>query len=254
MSSKYEVIEGYSQSVWKSLVVKSIRLGWLDGLLAARARLTQSAFARLFERGVFEDILPRREDVSWILEIIHSDDIDRFSEVLSVETYHGKFSYSWYNRDYERIGELFKQGYRDEAVARTKQAVPQLIDPVGAAANVTAWIWHLHEIPEEDLRRPVDRTPFAGPREPFVDMHPLEGKRSGRWHTILCGHPRDHDRLRAEVHRIGWEGVRKQVHESPIVPPSFPVLAPPTFSETKPKRATPGKREKKPEQVTFSFF
>src|SRR5215469_3835097 len=51
-------LDGWSESLWVSLAVKAVRIGWPAGLEAAAARLSKSKMKEVLTVQVFEDIFP----------------------------------------------------------------------------------------------------------------------------------------------------------------------------------------------------
>lgn len=52
------VADAWSESAWKSLLVKALRIGWAEGLRQAEQRLTRSTMEMLLLASVFEDVFP----------------------------------------------------------------------------------------------------------------------------------------------------------------------------------------------------
>lgn len=74
VSRPLKLIDGYSESIWRSLVVKSLRIGWPTGIEEAAKRLPPSTVDALLVCGVFEDIFPRQSELNDCLSEIQSKD------------------------------------------------------------------------------------------------------------------------------------------------------------------------------------
>ncbi len=60
-ATRLKVIDGVSESLWKSVAIKSLRMGWPAGIEAAHARLSGTVFADMIVGTVYEDVFPTLE-------------------------------------------------------------------------------------------------------------------------------------------------------------------------------------------------
>jgi hypothetical protein len=81
------LIDGYSESIWKSLIVKSLRIGWPKGIEEAAKRLPRPAVDALLVCGIFEDIFPPQAELADCLLEVHSQ---TYTTLCSRETHHGR--------------------------------------------------------------------------------------------------------------------------------------------------------------------
>jgi hypothetical protein len=70
------VVDGWSESAWKSLTVKSLRIGWPEGLRQAEQRLTRSTVQMLLLASVFEDVFPAREELQEVVAEVKAREWD----------------------------------------------------------------------------------------------------------------------------------------------------------------------------------
>jgi hypothetical protein len=81
-------IEGFSQSAWKSLAIKSIRIGWVDGLQKCSSVLSKSEMTTLMVGSLFEDVFPiRYKDLDEAYTEIKNQD---WESLCSRNTLHGR--------------------------------------------------------------------------------------------------------------------------------------------------------------------
>lgn len=197
------ILEGFSESAWKSLAVKSLRMGWPAGIAMARGILGKSAVSTLLTCGVFEDIFPAEADLESVFQDIRSED---WPALCRWQTHHGR-------------GNLTVQfcGMEAEAVAaaETKRA------EMWTAARILGiwlptrclncfWTWLQVQNKDEDQihrHRLVSDQPWRGMPIAMLDGHTMEGKALGKTGTVLSGHYPNHLRLAEIVKRDGWESI-----------------------------------------------
>lgn len=200
------MIDGYSESLWKSVVVKSLRIGWPEGLREASRRLNKSTMKSLLICGLFEDIFPPEEELQEAMDEINRFD---FEALCSRETHHG-----------QGLTDKFCD-LEDEAVyaARNRKSeIWAVAKKYGIwlpprALNVFYTWWRLKDEIIGGLRR-VDRTPFLGIPKVMADSHTYEGKRMGQSITLLSGHYSQHREIGRLVQEKGWQWIREQTHNS----------------------------------------
>jgi hypothetical protein len=82
-----QLIAGFSRAVWKSLAVKSLRLGWPEGLVRAQLALGKSEVRQLITCGIFEDIFPAMCELEFVLGEVRRLD---YEALCSRQTHHGR--------------------------------------------------------------------------------------------------------------------------------------------------------------------
>lgn len=205
-------IEGYSESLWKSLVVKSIRMGWINGLVEAEKRLPKSTIQRFLISGIFEDLWPHPSEIWAAIDMANRGD---YAGLLSIDPHHGKgLSETYCN--YHPTSDEYWYNNREFIFEKLKENLPGLYVPTNSLGNALNWMVHKHLIPQKS--RTLDETPFRGIPPAFADQHTPEGWERKTPFTLLCGHPKSHRMLGSQVQKIGWDGIRRQVHSEGILP------------------------------------
>lgn len=212
LGMKTEYIEGFSKSAWKSLAVKSQRIGWVTGLERACAALGKSELRPVLICGLFEDTFPAVDELQEAMAEIRRLD---FGALCSRETHHGRAGLT------ARFCQL-----KDRALAAA-QTDQRRLWAKGKELGIWLprrclncfWTWlHIHPT-DSGKRRVLDSSPWRGMPAPMVDSHTYEGKVANVGATILSGHYHKHLELSQLVGAHGWEWVRQQVHSKPTVPP-----------------------------------
>lgn len=197
-------IDGWSESLWKSLAVKSLRMGWPAGLEAAERALNPSTLRTLLTCGVFEDTFPATGEIEEVLEAVAENDYER---LCRWETHHG--------RDYtERFCDL-----EDKAVRAAREEGGEIFPK---ARELGIWVpprslncfWTWLELePSRGGTREIDPRPFEAIPRAMADGHTYEGKYLDQKLTILSGHYHNHRVLGERVAMAkGWSGIREEVH------------------------------------------
>lgn len=207
-------IEGFTASVWKSLAVKSNRLGWPEGLRQASLRLSPSAMRSLLVTGVFEDTFPAVDELREAMDEIERLD---FEALCSRETHHGRGHTQRFYDIREAACHAADNDPREQARMWAKG------DELGIRLNPRAlnvfWTWlHIHPT-DSGKRRVLDNAPWRGMPAAVVDSHTYEGKVGKVGATILSGHYHKHRELSELVAAHGWDWVRAKVHDGPTVQP-----------------------------------
>lgn len=207
--NKFEKIDGFTQYAWVSLVVKSIRMGWPEGIRQAETRLGTFITKRTATVQIFEDILPADVDIPEIDKAIWSGDWDK---VCSYNTHHGRNQTDWFIKEWV-------SGYGDWAGNHEPQ-VKKLAEEKYGFKRIQSrmcgdfWTWYniKSKIKETGVRE-IDRTPWAGIPPDILDMHTIEGKRMKTNVTLLSGTNDGHIKFAQMVQKFGWDGVRKIIHD-----------------------------------------
>jgi hypothetical protein len=202
-------IDGFSKSAWRSLAVKSLRMGWIAGLRRAQEAIGKSEVKQILTCGTFEDIFPAEAELRAVLEEIKALD---YTALCSRQTHHGRGLTP-------RFCEL-----EPRAVAAASGAQRELWNaarPYGLFLPPRSlncfWTWLEIHPTDVGQRREVDATPWAGMPSVMLDGHTLEGKIAKRSVTLLSGHYHQHLKLSRLVAAGGWEAIRTEAHGSGLV-------------------------------------
>jgi hypothetical protein len=198
------LIDGYSESIWKSLVVKSLRIGWPIGIEEAAKRLPYPTVDALLVCGIFEDIFPPQAELQDCLLEIRSKNYD---SLCSSETHHGRgLTEAFCALEKEACDAAIHQ--RDALLTQAKDLDIQL--PPRALNCFYTW---LKLSPGDSyVKRRLDDAPWTEVPKAIVDGHTYEGKRRGTVETLLSGTYSNHAVLGQRVMREGWSEIRKEVH------------------------------------------
>jgi hypothetical protein len=202
--------DGFSEGAWKSLAVKSLRIGWPEGLRQAVARLSRSSVNALLLCGIFEDTFPAVVE----MEETRAEAMTLAFETLCArETHHGR-------------------GYTDAFCDLEQEAVekarndPEAIYAAARAFNLRLplrslncfYTWVNLRPKDAAVRRPLDDAPWRGMPKVMLDGHTLEGKQLGQRVGLLSGHYEQHRVIGQRVMREGWDPIRAEAHENTIQP------------------------------------
>ena len=197
--------DGFSESAWRSLAVKSIRLGWPAGLIEAEKRLGKSYMKQALLCGAFEDIFPAITELAAVREEIQALN---YPALCARETHHARGHTARFCELKDEACGLAKN--RPEAIMlRARQSYSLALSP--RACNVF-WTWHLMQPSDAGKTRDLDDTPWTGMPEAMLDSHTYEGKVARVDATVLSGHYAQHARLSKLVTDGGWQSVRSVVH------------------------------------------
>ena len=216
MKKKVRFINGYSESLWKSLVVKSVRIGWVGGLVKASQCLSPSTMKHLLICGLFEDVFPSIDLIHTAVKFVENGE---YGELCKMQTHHGK-----------GLADEFCK-YEKEAVEQSKdiklmlriiyKTTPSLFVPQRVFNCYYTWYKMLDKI--IDTNREPDFTPFTFMPMVMADAHTYEGKVLDNRVTFLSGFYYKHRQLGEIVMKEGWENLREQVRideEVPNIDPS----------------------------------
>jgi hypothetical protein len=87
MPRPIKFVDGFSESLWKSLVVKALRIGWVAGIEAAAQRLAPSTIQATLLCGIFEDVFPAVSELTDALAEVRRK---AFEALCQRETHHGR--------------------------------------------------------------------------------------------------------------------------------------------------------------------
>ena len=209
MASPVKMIDGYSESLWKSVVVKSLRIGWPAGLEEAARRLNKSTMKSLLMCGLFEDVFPPEEELQEAIGEVYRFD---FEALCSRETHHGQGLADRFC-DLEDDAVYAARNHKEEIWAAARKYGIWL--PPRALNVFYTWNRLSNEIRGE--KREIDRTPWTGIPKVMADSHTYEGKKIGQGITLLSGHYSQHRRIGILVQEKGWQWIREQVHGSGLL-------------------------------------
>lgn len=209
MTRPVKMIDGYSESLWKSVVVKSLRIGWPAGLEEASRRLNKSTMKSLLICGLFEDVFPPEEELQEAIDEVNRFD---FEALCSRETHHG-----------QGLADKFCD-MENEAVYAARNRKP---DIWAVARKYGIWLppralnvfytWCRLRKEVMGGKREIDPTPFTGIPKVMADSHTYEGKKMGQGITLLSGHYSQHREIGRLVQEKGWGWIREQVHCSGVL-------------------------------------
>ena len=205
--------DGFSESAWKSLVVKSIRIGWPQGLEAGLKRLAPSTFWGLVLGGFFEDTFPAGyDDVREAWKEVRNFDFEKFCQR---DTHHGR----GYTQEFYDL--------KDVAGEKGKIHGPEMNMRLATNAG-TPWVrpfllnclWTWEQIMPDDrgVLRPIYDRPFDGMPIVVLDNHTYEGRISKRGGTFLSGSYETHLEISHNVQKHGWEYYHELMDECEIKP------------------------------------
>jgi hypothetical protein len=206
------VDRGFSESAWKSLAVKSLRIGWPEGLNQAVSRLGVATVSPLLLCGIFEDIFPAMAEIGMTLDEVSSLDLEA---LCARETHHGRgYTEAFCDLEHQAIeaartkpAELYAAGQRFEL------SLPR------RSLNCF-YTWMNLQPNDTGVMRRLDGAPWRGMPKVVLDGHTLEGKRLGQRVALLSGHYQQHRVIGQRVMREGWGPIRAEAHEDIVSPGS----------------------------------
>jgi hypothetical protein len=204
--------DGFSESAWKSLAVKSLRIGWPEGLNQAVLRLGVATVNPLLLCGIFEDIFPAKADLGMTFDEVSSLDLEA---LCARETHHGRgYTEAFCNLERQAI-----------EAARTK---PEELYAAGQRLGLSLprrslncfYTWMSLQPNDTGVQRRLDDAPWRGMPKVVLDGHTLEGKHLGQRVALLSGHYEQHRVIGQRVMKEGWGPIRAETHEDIVQPPS----------------------------------
>jgi len=198
------VVAGWSESAWKSLAIKSLRLGWPEGLRQAERRLSPSMMRSTLIVSLFEDVFPPTLELRAAVDELERHEWDA---LCARETHHGR-------------------GYTDAFCDLADEAVAAAENPQRMMREARRlrlpflpprtwnvfWTWQKIAPADAGVRRELDAAPWTGMPAAVVDAHTFEGARRRAGYTILSGDYATHRQIGARVAAEGWEPLRAEVH------------------------------------------
>jgi hypothetical protein len=197
------VVDGFTESAWKSLAIKSLRIGWAEGLRQAEQRLTRSTLQMLLLASVFEDVFPPASELPEVVAEVKARD---WEALCARETHHGR----GYTAAFCELEPRAVAAARDPSRLYSQARRLGLYLP--ARSWNCFWTWLELSPADEGARREVDASTWRGMPSAILDSHTQEGRRRGVKMTVASGHYEAHLHLAELVHAQGWPRVRREVH------------------------------------------
>lgn len=197
-------IEGYSESAWKSLAIKSLRVGWATGLTEASQRLSKSTMRTMLIGGLFEDVFPA--DWKELNECLREIDAQDYVSLCQRETHHGR-----------GLSEKFCN-MADEACAIADSEFYKMMNEVRVNSNLTwcsprikncLYTWKKINPKPSKFRYECNKK-WEGMPLSILDSHTFEGKKLGIKMSVLSGHYENHRILGQRVMAEGWDKIRRE--------------------------------------------
>ncbi len=187
-------------NVMKSLLVKSIRIGWVAGIEKAHQELSRSDFQSVCVAQIFEDLWP--SSVDEVKELGNSFKSGNYAEVCSFGTHHCVKGLTAEIMDLAQNITVDNMRCFDFLSKNEWRTSPR------AFKCLSAW---LATLPIKVDRRKPDLTPWHDGFMPSAVLDCHVGKWRGA--KILTGTFAGHIKLSEVINNKGWEYVRKKFHE-----------------------------------------
>jgi len=203
------LVNGCSESLWKSLLVRSLRVAWPHGIEEAAKRLATSTVESLLICGLFEDLFPPQSELEDCLTEIK---LRNYAALCTRETHHGR-----------GLTEAFCS-LENEAVAAATKIRSQLLAE-GEKLNIALpprslncfYTWLKLEPQDVNRTRTLDEHVWVGVPTAIADGHTYEGKKLGMLETLLSGSYSNHAVFGHRVMMEGWAAIRSEFHGETLV-------------------------------------
>lgn len=214
MKKEVKLIEGFSQSAWKSLAIKSIRIGWVEGLQKCSTVLSKSELTTLLVGSLFEDVFPvKYKDLEECYQEIKNQD---WEALCSRNTLHGR-----------GYGPLFCQ-MEEEACSSDIKFNEGIVHAIRSNTSLT-WInprvynclytWYKINPTGDNYYRIPFHSEWKGMPKNVLDSHTYEGRRMGQKVMLLSGHYENHLKIAERVMIEGWDRLRQEFINDEIATP-----------------------------------
>ena len=214
------LVQGFTRSLWTSVAVKSLHLGWPAGLEEARRHLSPSSFKATLLCGVFEDVFPAVDELEDAVDEILRGDIEA---LCRRDTHHGRgLTVAFCALEREAVHEAATAPHE----IRERMSEAGLVPFLPPRALNCAYTW-LTLAPTDQALRELDQTPWSGMPSFAADAHTDEGRARRTFTTLLSGTYSQHRRIASMVMEEGWSALRQRVHERGTIEPSTPLLLKP---------------------------
>lgn len=205
--------DGFSESAWKSLAIKSLRIGWPEGINQAVSRLGGANVASLLLCSIFEDVFPAMAD----LRMTHGEVTSLNLEALCArETHHGRgFTGAFCDLEHQAVeAAKTRPGEISAAAQRFDLHLPR------RSLNCF-YTWMNLQPKDSGILRRLDLATWRGMPKVVLDGHTFEGRRVSQQVTLLSGHYQQHRVIGERVMREGWDSIRAEAHEDIVAPTSL---------------------------------
>lgn len=203
-------IDGHTESVWKSVVVKSLRIGWPEGIRRAEYRIGKSAIKGALTVGLFEDVFPATSELMEAFNEIRSGDYDA---LCRRQTHHGRKGLTAGFFALREEACALADGFGSYKIDNLMHDYGIWMPPRGR--NVF-WTWHKMQPSDAGQVRTLDPADWAGIPSVMIDGHTYEGKAQRKGCTLLSGHYEQHVVISELVLTKGWDFVRAETHKHNI--------------------------------------
>lgn len=212
MKKEVKLIEGFTLSAWKSLAIKSVRLGWVDGLQKCSSVLSKTDMTALMVGSLFEDTFPiRYKDLDDAYTEIKNQD---WVTLCSRNTLHGR-----------GYGQQFFD-MADEACSSPKEYNEGIVRAIRNQTSLT-WInprvynclytWYKINPNGENYHRTPFHSKWKGMPKNILDAHTYEGKMMKQNITLLSGHYENHLEIANRVMKEGWDNLRNEFDNDEVI-------------------------------------
>lgn len=207
--------EGWSQAAWKSLAVKSNRMGWPAGLAKAASVLGRSEIRVVLLCNLFEDVFPSRAELPAVLEEIRTHD---YAALCARATHHSRAGLT---EAFAALKEPACAAAKDREAQRALWAAGKELKVWLPLRSLNCfWTWQrlAPDLPASSGIRDLDPAPYLGMPAAMIDGHTFEGKRRAIAGTVLSGSYSQHVEIARRVAKAGWKPIRAEVHAELTAP------------------------------------
>ncbi|MFW6145451.1 MAG: hypothetical protein ACOC4Y_01500 [bacterium] len=173
--------EGYTESVWKSLIIKSIRIGWPQGIEKGREILGKTKVTDILKASIFEDIFP--VGFEGVDECVAYIEQENYRNLCMIATHHSRgYTQQFYDIREEASDTGVKKGYSLMAIMRQNSRLQWLTSRV---FNCLYTWWVID--PKKGGKRSILDVSFTRMPKAVIDAHTYEGKVRGVKWSMLSG-------------------------------------------------------------------
>jgi hypothetical protein len=196
--------DGFSVSAWKSLMIKSVRIGWAEGCAQAEARIGKSQTDYVMTVSLFEDVFMPIEEFDDTRRDVRERD---WFSLCSRDTHHGRGLS-------DPFCDLADESCSAKPLTGRSKELGIWIPPRGSNVFYT---WVKLDPHDVGARRDVDETSWSGMPVWVLDSHTTEGRRRKAGYTPASGDYDTHRALGRRVMQEGWDPFRREFHAE-VVP------------------------------------
>jgi hypothetical protein len=208
-----ERFNGFTKSAWKSLAIKSIRIGWVEGLQQASKNLSKSEMTTVCVGSLFEDVFPiKYKDLDDCYKEIQNQE---WEILCSRNTLHGR-GYGQAFFDYAEESCRFEENLKyNEGIVRAI-GINTTLKWINPRVYNCLYTWYkLNPQPNNYFREPM-RHKWSGMPKNILDAHTYEGKCMGQQMTLLSGSYENHLLIANRVMKEGWQPLREELKADEI--------------------------------------